>query len=62
MGMTGLGRLKDGMRLRGKVTVKVFDVKTMKLLQSLTVGNLVVNVGLQEALDLLFGLGGTAFG
>ena len=54
--------LKDKIRLRGKVTVRVFDAKTMKLLQSLTVGNLVVNVGLQETLDLLFGLGGTAFG
>ena len=32
----------------------------MKLLQQFTVGNLVVNGGLQEALDKLFGLGGGA--
>jgi len=60
--MIDLGKFKDKIRLHGKVTVKVFDAKTMKLLQSLTVGNLLGNVGLQEALDLLFGLGGTAFG
>ena len=54
--------LKDKIRLRGKVTVRVYDVKSMDLLQSLNIENLVVNAGLQEALDLLFGLGGTAFG
>ena len=54
--------LKEKINLRGKVTVKVFDAETMDLLQFFSVCNLVVNVGLQEALDLLFGLGGTAFG
>jgi len=57
-----LVELKEKINLRGKVTVRVYDVKSMDLLLSLTVENLVVNVGLQEALDLLFGLGGTAFG
>lgn len=60
--MTGLDKLEDKIRLHGKVSVKVFNSKTMDLLQSFTVKNLVVNVGLQEALDLLFGLGGTTFG
>jgi predicted RNA-binding Zn-ribbon protein involved in translation (DUF1610 family) len=46
----------DEIRLRGKVTARVYDAKTMKLLQTVTVKNLVVTVGLQEALDKLFGL------
>ena len=61
--MIGLGKFKDKIGLRGKVTVRVFDAKTMRLLEQFTVGNLVVNVGLQEALDKLFGLDpGDAFG
>jgi hypothetical protein len=56
--MIVLDRLKDKLRLRGKVTVRVYDAKTMDLLHTLTVKNLVVNLGLQEALDKLFGLGG----
>ena len=57
-----MAELKEKINLRGKVTVRVYDVKSMDLLLSLTVENLVVNAGLQEALDLLFGLGGTSFG
>ena len=53
---------KDRIMLRGQVTVRVFDAKSMDLLQTVSIKNLVVNAGLQEALDLLFGLGGTAFG
>ena len=60
--MIDLGKFKDKIRLHGKVTVRVFDAKTMDLLQSLSIENLVVNAGLQETLDLLFGLGGTVFG
>jgi hypothetical protein len=54
--MIVLGKFKDEIGLHGKVTVRVFDAKTMDLLQSFTVKNLVVNVGLQEALDKLFEL------
>lgn len=62
MVMIGLAKIADEIRLRGKVTVRVFDAKTMKLLQAVTVKNLVVNVGLQEALDKLFNLDpGAAF-
>jgi hypothetical protein len=49
-------RLRGKVRLRGKLTARVYNAETMKLLQTVTVKNLVVNVGLQEALDKLFGL------
>jgi hypothetical protein len=54
--MIVLGKLEDKVRLQGKVRVMVYDVQTMKLLQKLTVDNLVVNAGLQETLDKLFNL------
>lgn len=57
-----MGDFKDRIKLQGKVTVRVFDAKSMDLLHSQSINNLVVNAGLQETLDLLFGLGGTAFG
>lgn len=52
----GLSKLKGAIKLRGEVTVRVFDAETMKLLQTVTVKNLVVNVGLQETLDKMFNL------
>ena len=54
--MTDLDKIADEMRLRGRVTVRVYDAETMKLLQTVTAENLVVNAGLQEALDKLFNL------
>lgn len=61
MVMIDLASLNAKVILKGKVLLKVFDVETMKLLQTVEIENLVVNVGLQEALDLMFALEATAF-